>query len=209
VKALRTFWQAIRDLYEELMLLSGVSVLWWLSVLLIVPGPPATAGLYYLAHRIVHEQRVEFAFFWEEVKRQFGKSWQLVGVDLLGLLIIGTNFNFYLRLDGPLRYVAILWIYLFLLWVATQIYLFPLLFEMEEPRLVWLLRNAVLLTLFRPGYTLLLLILLLAVTLLSSALFILMIIAWPALIALVSARAVTTVIAELEARRTTPPKRRP
>lgn len=207
MKALRTFWLAIRDLYEELMLLSGVSMLWWLAVLLIVPGPPATAGLCYLAHRIVHEQRVGFGFFWEEAKGRFAKSWQLVGVDLLGLLIIGTNFYFYLRLEGFWRYVAILWIYLFLLWVGMQIYLFPLLFEMEEPRLAWLLRNAVLLALFRPGYTLLLVILLLMTTFLSSALFILMIVAWPALMALVSARATTTVIAELETRDVPPAKR--
>lgn len=205
MKALRVFWLAIRDLYEELMLLAGVSVLWWLSVLLIIPGPPATAGLYYLAHRIVHERRVEFSFFWEEAKRSFGKSWQLAGVNLLGLIIVLVNFNFYLRLNNALRYAAILWLYLLLLWLAMQIYLFPLLFEMEEPRLGWILRNAVLLPLIRPGYTLLLLILLIAVTFLSSVLFLLLVVAWPALLALVGARALVTVIADLEASRAEPP----
>jgi len=205
VKAFKTFWQAIRDLYEELMLLGGVSVLWWLSVLLIVPGPPATAGLYYLAYRIVHEQRVGFGFFWEEAKRRFGKSWQLAGIDLLVLLILLVNFHFYAQLSSPLRYAAILWIYLLLFWLAVQIYLFPLLFEMEEPRLTWLLRNAVLLPLVRPGYTLLLLILLLAATLLSSVVFLALVVAWPALVALVSARALMTTIADLEASRAKPP----
>lgn len=205
MKALRVFWLAIRDLYEELMLLAGVSVLWWLSVLLIIPGPPATAGLYYLAHRIVHERRVEFSFFWEEAKQSFGKSWQLAGVNLLGLIIVLVNFNFYLRLNNALRYAAILWLYLLLLWLAMQIYLFPLLFEMEEPRLGWILRNAVLLPLIRPGYTLLLLILLIAVTFLSSVLFLLLVVAWPALLALVGARALVTVIADLEASRAEPP----
>ena len=205
MKALKVFWQAIQDLYEDLMLLAGVSVLWWLAVLLIVPGPPATAGLYYLAYRIVHEQRVEFSFFWEEFRRHFGKSWQLAGVNLLALVIMGVNFQFYLHMDNVLRYAAILWIYLFLLWLAMQIYLFPLLFEMEEPRLWWILRNALMLSVVRPGYTLVLLILLLAATLLSSVLFLLVIVAWPALVALVSARSLMSQIADIEASRAEPP----
>ncbi len=200
MRALRTFWQAIRDLYEELMLLAGVSVLWWLAVLLIVPGPPATAGLCYVAHRIAHEQRVEFSFFWQETKRQFGKSWQLAGVNLLSLTVVLVNFMFYFRLENVLRYAGVAWIYVFLLWLVAQIYLFPLLFEMEEPRLRWLLRNALLLPLSRPGYTLLLLMLLLVATLLSTVLPLLLIIVWPALVALVGARATVTVIEDVSER---------
>ncbi|MBM4432219.1 MAG: hypothetical protein FJ026_18000 [Chloroflexi bacterium] len=200
MRALRTFCQALRDLYDELFLFAGVSVLWWLGTLLVVPCPPVTAGLCSLAYRVAHEQRVELSFFWQEIRGHFGKSWRLAAVNLLALSVVVVNFLFYWNVRNLLRYAAVVWVYLFLLWLAAQLYLFPLLFEMGEPRLRWLLRNAVLLPLLHPGYTLLLLILLLAATALSVVLPFLLIVAWPALVALVGARATATVIEEVAAR---------
>ncbi|MDH7487246.1 MAG: hypothetical protein QHJ81_13335 [Anaerolineae bacterium] len=199
--AFKTFWQALRDLHDELFLFAGVSVLWWLGILLVVPGPPVTAGLYSLACRTAHEQRVEFGFFWQEIRQRFGKSWQLAAVNLFALVVVLVNFLFYWNLQNFLRYAVVVWAYLFLLWLGVQLYLFPLLFEMEEPRLRWLLRNAVLLPLIRPGYTLLLLLLLLAATALGLVLPFLLLIVWPALVALVGARATAAMVEEVAARR--------
>ena len=209
MKALKTFWQAIGDLYEELMLFAGASVLWWLGTLLVIPGPPVTAGLHALAHRVAHEQRVEFSFFWQETRKRFAKSWQLAAVNLLALIAVVVNLLFYWNMQNFLRYAALVWVYLFLMWLAAQLCLFPLLFEMEEPRLWWLLRNALLLPLLRPGYALLLLILLLAATVLSVVLPFLLIMAWPALVALVGARATATMVEEVTARQAQSPPQEP
>jgi uncharacterized membrane protein YesL len=204
VRAPKTFWKAIIDLYDDLMLLAGASIVWWLGVLLIVPGPPATAGLYYLAHRIVHEQRVELGFFWQEARKRLGQSWGLAGVNLLALAILVVNFVFYAGIQNFLRYIALAWVYLFLLWLALQFHLFPLLFEMENPRLGLLLRNAALLALMRPGYTLFLLVLAFLATILCIVLPFLLLAIWPALMALLGARATLTaieVVAERQAAR--------
>ncbi len=41
----RVFWQAIKDWYEELLLLAGLAAVWWVLTLLVVTAPPAAAGL--------------------------------------------------------------------------------------------------------------------------------------------------------------------
>ena len=204
MKALHTFWQAIRDLYDDLLLFAGASLLWWLATLLIIPGPPATAGLVYLAHRVVNEQRVEISFFWQEFKGRFRTSWLVGGTSLLVLILIIVNFLFYSSLGNFLKYAVIVWAYLFLMWLAMQVYLFPLIWEMQDPRFGWLLRNAVMLALARPGYTLVLLVLLAAAAALSAILPFLLVLVWPALVALVCARATAHVIAESTDRQSTP-----
>jgi uncharacterized membrane protein YesL len=205
VRAFQTLWQAVRDLYEELLLFAGVSALWWLSALLIVPGPPVAAGLYYLAARVVGEQRVDFGFFWEKTKQSFRKSWPVAGINLLTLVLILVNITFYSGLSNLLRYATIIWTYLLLMWLAMQIYLFPMLYRMDEPRLGPMLRNALMLALARPGYTFLLLILLGLATVLSVMLPLLLIFVWPALFALVGTRAAVTVITDVAERQQKPP----
>lgn len=200
MKALRTFGKAVVDLYDDLMMLAGVSLVWWLGMLLVVPGPAVTAGLYHLAHRIVHEQRVEFSFFWQEAKKRFGQSWGLAGINLLLLALLMVNLVFYAGIQSFLRYIAFAWVYLIILWLAIQFHLFPLLFEMERPRLGLLLRNAALLTLARPGYSLLLLVLALAATALCVVLPFLLLAVWPALMALLGARATMVAIEDVAER---------
>jgi len=125
VRAIKTFVQALRDLYEDLMLLCGVSLVWWVANLLIIPGPPATAGLYYLAHRIVHEQRVEFSFFRQEARERFGRSWLVAGISLLVLIVFAANIIFYIQFESFVRYAAVVCAYFILMWLAIQIYVFP------------------------------------------------------------------------------------
>jgi uncharacterized membrane protein YesL len=204
VRAFRTSWLAIRDLYDELLLFAGASVVWWLATVLIVPGPAVAAGLYHLADRVVGEQRVDFGFFWQKSKESFKSSWPVAAVNLLSLIIIIINILFYSGLGNFLRYITIAWTYLLLMWLAMQIYLFPMLYRMEEPRLWPMLRNALMLSLARPGYTFLLLILLAVVTVLSIILPLLLVFLWPAFFALVGTRAAVTVIVDVTERQQNP-----
>jgi uncharacterized membrane protein YesL len=200
VRALKTFWHAIRDVYDELLLFAGVSILWWLATLLVIPGPPVTAALYYLTDRVAGEQRIDFSFFREKFKESFGKSWLVAGTNLIFLIVLVVNIVFYSRLSNFLQYAAIAWLYLLLMWLGMQIYLFPLLYRMEEPRLWPLLRNALMFALARPGYTALLLVLLALSTVLSIILPLLLIVFWPALLAMVGAQATRVVIADVTER---------
>jgi uncharacterized membrane protein YesL len=199
--ALKAVWQSIKNLYEDLMLLATIGLVWWVGTLLIVPGPAVNAGLAHVAHRIVHEERVNFSIFWQETRSSLGKAWKLAAVNLLALVLIATNILFYWQFEGWVRYVVVAWAYIALLWLAMQLYLFPLLYEMETPRLTWLLRNALLMPLFRPGYTLLTLLLLLLVTALSIAMPFLLVTVWPSLLALVSARTTASAVQTVAERR--------
>lgn len=182
------------------MLLVGASAVWWIGTVLVVPAPAAAAGLYYLAHRIAHEERIEFGFFWQQAKQQFGRSWLLAAINIATLGLLLVNIVFYSQLTNFLRYATFAWMYLLLMWLGMQLYLFPMLFEMEQPRLLHVLRNALFLLLARPGYTLLLLVLLFLATLLSVALPFLLIGVWPALIAITGARATASTIEQITQR---------
>ena len=48
-RPLRIVWLGLKATYDEMLLLAMLSLLVSLSWLLIIPGPPATAALYYLS----------------------------------------------------------------------------------------------------------------------------------------------------------------
>jgi len=142
-----------------------------LTLFMLAPNP-ATAGIYYVTHRIARERRVYFSDFIQGLKRYFFKSLLLLFANLLISALLLTNILFY-TLQPPtpiLRYTAIIWLYGLFLWVEMQLYGLPLLIEQSNKSILLVLRNAVLLVMSDPLYTTILLVLLLGMSLLSSLL---------------------------------------
>ena len=132
---------------------------------------PATAGVYYVTHRIARERRVYFSDFIQGMRRYFFKSLLLLLANLLILALLITNILFYIynpRLPSILRYAAIIWFYGLFLWLEMQLYVLPLLMEQSNKSILIVLRNAVLLVMSDPLYSTILLVLLLAIALLSA-----------------------------------------
>ena len=203
MRAFRVFWLSLRDLYEELFMFAGLNLLWWLCVLVIVLIPPATAGLMYLANELAHERRVEWRMFLTGARLYLWRSWQVTIASLGGIVILLTNIWFYVNVTtGILQYLTILWIYLLIIWLAAQIYVFPLLIQMEQPRLLLIYRNALLLTLSRPLFTVLLILLLVAATIIGGLFAIILILAIPGLWAIAANRALVHVLEEVRAAQT-------
>ncbi|MCC7355052.1 MAG: hypothetical protein IT330_15010 [Anaerolineae bacterium] len=198
MRAFRIFGLSVRDLYEELFMFAGLNLLWWLCVLVIILIPPATAGLMYIGNELAHERRVEWRMFLTGARLYFWRSWQIAIVALGGAFILLTNVWFYVNATtGILQYLTILWIYLLIIWVAAQIYAFPLLIQMEQPRILLIYRNALLLTLSRPLFTVLLILLLLIATIIGGIFAIILILAIPGLWAIASNRALVHVLEEV------------
>jgi uncharacterized membrane protein YesL len=207
VRAFRVFWLSVRDLYEELFVFAGLNLLWWLCALVVVLIPPATAGLMYIANEIVHERRIEWRMFLEGARIYFWRSWQVFIVGAGVAFILLTNVLFYYQATtGVVQYLTILWIYLLIIWLVTQIYVFPFLIQMEQPRVIPIFRNALLLTLSRPLFTVVLMILLALATALGAVFAIVLILAIPGLWALASTRALTVLLEEVRAAQKTTDK---
>ena len=141
--AFRVLWQAIKDYYEEMFILAGASLLWAVLAVPVVTLPPATAGMYYLTNHVARHKSVEFGLFFEGFKKFFVKSWLLTLLNLGVLFVLYTNYQFYARYEAQWSAVIQgLVVGAGVIWCLIQIYVFPMLLEQQEPRLLLALRNA-------------------------------------------------------------------
>jgi len=153
--AFRIAWSSLRDTYEELFILIGANLLTLLLFIPVVTGPPALAGLHHLGFHISAEKRVEFRLFWEGFRRYFLDSWKLAIFNLLVFGVLGVDIWFYMsRVEGAWRVVGLVGVWMLLVWALAQLYTFPLLVRQEERKLFLLVKNAVLLTLAYPVFSL-------------------------------------------------------
>lgn len=189
----RVFWAALRDLFDEFLLLTFANIIWAaLSIPLfsiayvamvsnaavpaaaaalagVIPAAPAFAGLYVLSKRISEGRASKLSDFFAGMWAYAGMAWRLYGIWMAGFVLILWNLGFYAGVPGLLGGVLIgFFLYLFMLWSALIIYAFPLMVLQERPSLRQIGRNALILVMSRPVYTLITMLLMGFVLMLSS-----------------------------------------
>jgi len=207
---------ALRAVYDELFALAGMGLIWFAiavvlpygvlrltastlspagtaiaALIALIPGLPATGALYAVAVRIAQEKRIAFADFWQGIAQHYVLSLKLGGAILASGIILVVDVLFYLN-SGVLAFTVIgfLGLWGLLLWTAVQIYLFPMAFLLEEPRLSLVLKNGGALTLAYPFFALgILLVIALATALSVLLLLVLLATVWMPFIAILSSRA--------------------
>ncbi|MGQ9613734.1 hypothetical protein [Chloroflexus sp.] len=175
----RVFWQALRDLFDEFLLLTFANIIWAaLSVPLfsiayvamvsnaalpaaaaalvgVLPAAPAFGGLYALSKRITEGRASKLTDFFAGMRTYALLAWRLYGIWMAGLALILWNLAFYAGVPGLLGGLLIgFFLYLFMLWSAIIIYAFPMMVLLEQPSLRQIARNALILIVSRPIYTL-------------------------------------------------------
>lgn len=117
---------------------------WYALAFLLVAGPnPAAAGIHHWANRLVHDERVEFALFWEGLRLYWVRALALFAISGIGLAMLIANALFYLTSQvGALQIFGILWLYAIVLWLSMAPFMLPLLVEQEDKRLRTVLRNS-------------------------------------------------------------------
>jgi len=162
--ALRLFWRRIG-------LLLTANLLWLGLSLLVVTWPAATAGLFYLARRVIEEelsadpQPAVIGDFWIGFRGYWLRSSILTIGDMLCLVAIVVALRFYGEsavaplswLVGPITLAG-------LTWAGAQLYLYPLLIERAERQLQAIAREALLIAISYPLNTLSLLLTALALS---------------------------------------------
>jgi len=201
-QAMKVFRDSLRDFYDDGALLIVVNIIWVGLSLPLITLPPAIGGLYYMTNRIAHGYAAQVRTFFEGFWQTFIKSWQLALANLLILAVTWANLVFYGRLNNPWFWLPrIVLFYLLIFWLAMQIYTFPLLLEQKDKRLRLVLRNAALLVLANPVFTLTLAILLLVTVALSVALTLPLILLTSSFVSLVANRAAVTLLTKHRAAR--------
>lgn len=222
----RTFWQACRDLFDELFGMIAANILWVLismpllsvafalfisdnpiiagivALLGVLTLAPASTGLTLIAQRVTEGRTFSWRMFFDGFRELRVISWQVYGLWMLGLILILVNFGFYGQIDSAIgAFLTVLFLYILLIWFSLLIYLGPLTVLQEDRRVRTVWRNAAILALGRPIYTLLTTLLMAIIGGLSTLIPLLLLLLTPAFFAVWGFRATTTVIAQAEERR--------
>jgi uncharacterized membrane protein YesL len=151
--------------WRRLGILVVANICWLLLSLLIVTWPAATAGLFYLVRRVIDEELAVASRdahprdFWEGFRLFGWRGTLLALLALAGLVIIVVALLFYGRsasepvrwLVGPIGLIGIVW-------VSALLYVFPLMLQRPGNGAVEIMREALLMALGYPLYTLSLLV---------------------------------------------------
>ncbi len=170
--ALRVFWRSLQYWSDEALLLVQMNAAWLLAVLLVIPGPPATAALLEVTNRMAHGERAGWRTARRAFRRYFWKSWGWAIITLAFVGILTFNYTYYSRTTTGviLTLARIAWVIFALTGIAVQFYWWPLVIEMRGHPLIPALRNAARLAMLNSLFTITLLVVVLAFVAASAAL---------------------------------------
>ncbi len=153
MKAFTIMGRVLKATWDELFLVGTVSLLWWLGQLLVLTAAPATMGVQHIGHRVANYRRVGIDFFWEGAKSNIGKGWLLYLASLLAPFALVVNVYFWGNAQGWVTLLSVFWLWVSVIWLMLGQYLFPLLWQQDEPSLKLAFRNAALLAVRYPLYS--------------------------------------------------------
>jgi uncharacterized membrane protein YesL len=146
--------QALSDWWDDWVNMALISLIWLLSWITIVLGPPATFGLYYVTNQLARGRSLGLGGFLEGGRRYLRKSWLWMLLNLVVAVVSVVNIWFYGQLDADwAAIVQVFPLFLGLIWLVVQFYAVPYLMEQKEESLKLALRNGLFTFLAAPGYT--------------------------------------------------------
>lgn len=189
--------RVLKATYEELFLCVYLSLMWWLGQILVVTAAPATMGLNKTCNELANYRRGDSAYFREGARTEIGKGWFLYLIFLLTPAALAFNFWFYLHAEGLLRSFSIFWLWALVTALMIGQYVFPLMWQQEEPSIKMALRNGALLVARHPLYSFLMLLFELLLLVLSVALTLPLLILAPGMLSLCSNFALAGLLQEM------------
>lgn len=197
MKAFTVMGRVLKAAYEDLFLCVFMSIAWWIGLLPIVTIAPVTMATNHVANRIANYKRVDNSFFWEALRQHIGRGWLMMLITLGAPAAVLFNIWFYANSQGYLRVIGVAWLWMLLLVLMISQYFIPLFWQQDEPSIKLALRNATILALKHPLYTLLILLFQLVLLALSVGLTLPLVLLWPALAALTGNFALTGLLQEM------------
>jgi hypothetical protein len=193
--AFQVFRFSFRDFWDEFVPLVVLSALWTLTlllptaplfllsnvrlllvlglmVLLALPLPIVSGGTCYVTNQVARGKAVGWGVFWNGVKRYWWKSLVVALLNLVAMILLAANFQFYgVLLQGSwTRFALAIWVVVTLYWFLVQVFWFPMILELQEEKILLALRNALLMALITPGFSLTLAVIMAVLTVLCIAL---------------------------------------
>jgi len=149
------FTRAVQDWWYGLVPLAILNLVWFLCVLTVVAGPPATAALLVVARESAVGYGTEPSTFFHALRRYFWRAWSLALVTAAGSFLFVFDLYYYNdRLSGlgfATTVGTVFLFYVLILWFEFLLLAWPLLVDQPEMALRYVLRNALICTLRTPG----------------------------------------------------------
>jgi uncharacterized membrane protein YesL len=151
----RAAWRGLRHFNHRGYIYIWGNLIWVVLSLPIITAPLAWAGLVKMSFLAQTTPSANLSDLWDAFRTYWRQG---VVMGIANIAIIGLNvYNLaaYWNEDGQLfillRYV---WVVVLVGWVVLQLYLWPLFFAMKKPALGGALRNALVMVMLNPGFTL-------------------------------------------------------
>ncbi|MCJ7701847.1 MAG: YesL family protein, partial [Anaerolineales bacterium] len=139
-------------IYYDMFELLKINALWVLLTLPILTAPGAMAGLFYSINKLAKNEPINASTFFEGFRNYFWMSWRWTLLNLVVFITIYMNYDFYQNIEGSnLEWLEGIFLGLGIIWSMLQLYIFPLLIEQSDKRLLVAVRNSVLLFFRHPG----------------------------------------------------------
>lgn len=128
----KLLWQGIKDLFEQFLTMMMFSIAWWLSVILIVPGPPATVALFAMADPRRQTSTPEMSDAIAVFRSSFRRAWGFALCTGPPILILVWNLTSFSGTSEFLAAIVPLWVIMLLLLVIVTVEGFSVAGTMES-----------------------------------------------------------------------------
>jgi hypothetical protein len=202
-EVLQIIYGALQDAWADIWTVLVCNLAWTLSVILIIPGPPATLALFTYCNRLAHGEIADFSDYWRAFRRHWGPAWRWAAVNLLvvGLLIGDFILTGQLSQSSFARFMQGFYLAALGAWLIVQLYALPFMIEQTTPSVRQALRNGGVMLGRNLSFSVILSILLVMLLVVGAALFMLTLACGGVVVASAGNRAV---INRLEAHRQPP-----
>jgi hypothetical protein len=229
IDALRVARYSLKDFWEEFVWLVLLNLLWTLTAILpfaplfmlnglgsiwvvaaglplALPLPIVSGALCFVTNQVSRGKVAGWKTFVSGLRRYWAKSLAVALINLVVLILIGINLQFYaLVLEGTWTNFAFsAWLVVGIYWLLTQVFWFPMILELENEKVLLALRNALVMVLVTPGFSITLAVLIVVVAALSVVLSIPLVIMMASLLLLVSNHATRSRLAFVQKKPYTP-----
>lgn len=188
--SLRVIGRSFVDWWDGWLDMVLVMIVWFVAQITIILGPPATFGLYYVAYSMINGEALGIRGLISGGRKYFWKAWLWGAVNLLVIIILTVNVNFYSNIAASWApFLLIIVALLGFLWFCMQFYALPYFMEQDIKNLFIAMRNGLLTTLAAPFFTFVLMIIVVIVIGLSAAFVIPLFLGLPGVIPLLGVRA--------------------
>jgi uncharacterized membrane protein YesL len=152
---LRVWWQGLCHLNHRGYIYIWANFLWFLLSLPVITAPAAWAGLIKLSRTAYLTPTADLNDFWEGFRENLKRGAMMAVLNVVVFVVNMSNLLAYQHQRGlPALLMRGIWLLALVVWIVLQFYMWPLLYELKQPSLSGALRNAAMMTLHNPLFTL-------------------------------------------------------